>query len=216
MHQDFLDRFVVGRSGRLLDMGCGLGFFVRAVAAHPGWEAHGCEISEAAVRYANEVLSQPRVVRARLAEAPGAKASFDVITMWDVLDHILEPDVLLRRCHELLKPAGLLFIRTPNIAIHLPRARLKKLVLGERPGRSYLMARDHFHHYAPGTLRRLLERNGFSDVQFLHLHPIDNPSPSLPSRFARSCWLHLSRGLATATRGRLNIDNLYACARKRA
>src|SRR5262245_34363492 len=47
MYVDFRNRFITGRSGRLLDMGCGLGFFVRGIAANPSWQAHGCEISPA-------------------------------------------------------------------------------------------------------------------------------------------------------------------------
>jgi len=215
MHEGFVGRFLRGRSGRLLDMGCGLGFFVQVVAGQPGWEASGCEISQPAVRHARETLKQ-HVVCSHLEDAPWPPASFDVITMWDVLDHILEPDPVLRRCHTLLKDDGLFFIRTPNISIHLPRARVKKLVWGERSGPGFLQPRDHFHHYSPSTLRRLLERNGFSRIRFLHLRPIDSDSekPGLGGRLARSLWYHGARGLDAVSRGRLNVDNLYVAAQK--
>ena len=216
MHQDFVDRFVAGRSGRLLDMGCGLGYFVRNVAGYPGWNAHGCEISEAAVRYARDTLKLESVVCARLEDAPGSRESFDLITMWDVLDHIASPDPLLERCHALLKEGGTLFVRTPNVAVHLPRARLNKLIRGERNDIGYLQPRDHMHHYSVATLRTLLERNGFSQLEFMHLRPIDGRSAArgLGGRLARSAWFHAARGLATITRGRVNIDNLFVAARK--
>lgn len=215
MHEGFVDRFVRGRSGRLLDMGCGLGFFVQVMARQPGWDACGCEISEPAVRHAREALKQ-QVVCARLEEAPWSPTSFDVITMWDVLDHIVAPDPLLRRCHALLKDDGLLFIRTPNISIHLPRARVRKLLWGERAAVDFLQPRDHLHHYSPLTLRRLLERNGFSRISFLHLRPIDSASekPGLGGRLARSLWFHGARGLDAVSRGHLNLDNLFVAAQK--
>ena len=215
MHQGFVDRFLRGRSGRLLDMGCGLGFFVQVVARQPGWEAVGCEISEPAVRHARDTLQQ-QVVCARLEDAPWSAASFDVITMWDVLDHILAPDPLLKRCHALLKDDGLFFLRTPNISIHLPRARVRKLLRGEGAAVGFLQPRDHFHHYSPSTLRRLLERNGFSRISFLHLRPIDSDSekPGLGGRVARSLWYHGARGLDAVSRGHLNLDNLYVAAQK--
>ena len=71
------------------------------------------------------------------------KSSFDIVTMWDVIDHILRPDPLLKRCHALLREGGICFIRTSNIFNQLLRARLKKLVWGMQPGVTYLQARDH-------------------------------------------------------------------------
>ena len=216
MHQDFFDRFVAGRSGRLLDMGCGLGFFLQRMAGYPEWDAYGCEISAAAVRHAHRTADRERVVCARLEEAPWPAGFFDVITMWDVIDHVLHPDPLLRHCHELLTAGGICFIRTPNVSIHLPRARLKKFVWGERRDATYLQARDHLHHYSSATLRTLLERNGFSRVEFVHLHAIDATSSKrrMSARLARSAWFHAARGLATVSRGRVNIDNLFVVARK--
>lgn len=216
MYLDFLNRFVAGRSGRLLDMGCGLGYFVKAVADYPAWEAHGCEISEAAVRYARETLGLTNVVRARLEEAAWPGESFDIITVWDVLDHLLDPDPFLKRCHELLTKDGVCFIRTPNVSLHLPRMRLKKLVLGMRPGTAYLQARDHYHHYSADSIRRLLERNGFSRVRFVHLRPVDSISSSRTAsrQLVRKVWFDAVRGLAMATGGRLNLDNLFVLAQR--
>jgi 2-polyprenyl-3-methyl-5-hydroxy-6-metoxy-1,4-benzoquinol methylase len=216
MHQDFFDRFVADRSGRLLDMGCGLGFFLKRMAAYPAWDAYGCEISVAAVRYAQETLQLKNVVCARPEEAPWPAGFFDAITMWDVVDHIPHPDMLLRHCHDPLARDGVCFIRTPNISMHLPRARLKKLVWGERADTTYLQPRDHFHHYSSSALRALLARNGFSRVDFVHLHAIESASSKrrMSSQLARSLWFHTARGLAALSRGRVNIDNLYAVARK--
>jgi SAM-dependent methyltransferase len=216
MHHDFFRRFVVGRAGRLLDMGCGLGFFLQAMAPYANWEAYGCEISPAAVRYAHDTLGLSHVICSRLEEVDLPPNAFDIITLWDVLEHLLQPDPVLRRCHTLLKKGGLCFIRTPNVGIQLPRARLKKLLRGMQPGVAYLQARDHPHHYSLSSIRILLERNGFSHVEFLHLHPIQGMSLSkcgfLPG--VKNAWFEAVRALAVISRGRWNFDNLFVLARK--
>ena len=120
MYQDFCERFLMGRSGRLLDMGCGLGFFLHAMAPYATWEAYGCEISPVAVRYARETLGLTNVICSRLEEADVPQSSFDLITMWDVIDHIPRPDPLLRRCHALLREGGICFMRTPNVSHPAP------------------------------------------------------------------------------------------------
>jgi hypothetical protein len=85
-----------------------------------------------------------------------------------------------------------------------------------RPGVTYLQARDHAHHYSTSSLSRLLERNGFSEIEFLHLRPVQSLS-------TRHRWLvqgvkklgfEAVRALAAVSRGRLNFDNLFVVARK--
>lgn len=216
MHQDFLRQFVIGRSGRLLDMGCGLGFFLKALAPYGQWGAHGCEISPAAVQYARDTLGLQNVMVGRLQDVSFPEQSFDIVTMWDVLDHILHPDPLLTRCRELLKEDGILFIRTPNVFNQLSRARYKKAVRGMQTNLSYLMARDHLHHYSEGSIRKLLERNGFSRIELTHLHPIEGQSSSRHPvvRGLKNLCFQAVRGLAVASRGHLNFDNLFVVARK--
>jgi SAM-dependent methyltransferase len=216
MHQDFVARFVSGRAGRLLDMGCGLGYFLKVIERYDEWEGYGCEVSPAAVRYAREKLRLPRVAQSHLEEAAFPEASFDVITMWDVIDHILHPDPLLKRCHALLKAGGICFIRTPNAPVELFRARLRKLIHGLRADLPYMQARDHMHHYSAGGIRRLLERTGFGQIEFVHLHPIEGVSSgkrALVRCVKNTCYAGV-RALAAASSGRLNLDNLFVVARK--
>jgi SAM-dependent methyltransferase len=216
MYQDFCERFLVGRSGRLLDMGCGLGFFLKAIVQYAAWEAYGCEISPVAVRYARDTLGLANVICSRLEEADLPPRSFDLITLWDVIDHIPQPDPLLRRCHVLLRAGGICFMRTPNIIIQLPRARLKQLLRRRQPGITYLQARDHAHHYSMSSIRRLLERNGFSRVQFVHLRPVQSvPSNKNGARCrAKNVCFEVVRALALVSRGHVNFDNLFVLAHK--
>jgi len=216
MFEDFFSRFIAGRSGRLLDMGSGLGFFLALMCRYSNWESYGSEISPAAVRYAREKLGLANVECTRLEDSKWPQGSFDIVTIWDVLDHVLYPDPFLGRCHSLLKEGGLCFIRVPNIAMHLPRARMKKLLWGMRPNMMYLQARDHPHHYSASAVRRVLERNGFVEIQFLHLRPVDSMAhPGNPlGGGLRYLWFQAVRALATLSGGRLNYDNLFVVARK--
>lgn len=216
MHRGFFKRFVAGRSGRLLDMGSGLGFFMKAMAAYQNWDVYGCEISPAAVKYAREQLGVRQVVCSPLQDADLPRASFDIITMWDVIDHILHPDPLLNHCHALLKKDGILFIRTPNVSVQLLRARLMKAVGAIRPGMRYLQGSDHAHHYSMHSIRKLLERNGFVDVAFMHLHPIETGAGWRAAFVnpAKNMCFYILRALAMCSGGALNFDNLFVVARK--
>jgi 2-polyprenyl-3-methyl-5-hydroxy-6-metoxy-1,4-benzoquinol methylase len=218
MHHDFFKRFIEGRSGRLLDMGSGLGFFLKAMARYQHWDGYGCEISPAAVKHAREHLGLSRVICSPLQDADLPHASFDIITMWDVLDHIPRPDPLLRHSHTLLKHDGIVFIRTPNIATQLLRARIMRAVRGSQAEKKYLQATDHPHHYSMRSIRTLLERNGFGSVDFIHLHPIGSEcGTGWRAALAgpmKAMSFQVLRALAVCSGGYLNFDNLFVLARK--
>jgi 2-polyprenyl-3-methyl-5-hydroxy-6-metoxy-1,4-benzoquinol methylase len=214
MYEDFLKRFVIGRSGRLLDVGCGLGFFLQRVAEVGGWETYGSEISPAAARYAREKLGLSRILCGPPEKIDLPEKSFDIVTLWDVLDHVAHPDPVLGRCRALLKSGGMCFIRTPNVRLQLPRARINRMLKGARAGVSYLQVRDHLHHYSSTTVQKLLERNGFSAVEFLHLRPVQHPDEGRVRSMAKTAWFAAVELLAAISRGRLNYDNLFVIARK--
>lgn len=218
MHQDFFQKFLVGRSGRLLDMGCGLGFFVKGVSSYENWQAYGCEISPVAVRYAREKLNLQNVICGRLKDVEFPPNSFDLITIWDVLEHLRRPDPVLRHCNALLKEGGTCFIYTPNVRLQLLRARLMKLLMnmGMLYGDTCLQPRDHLHHYSISSIRNLLERNGFSNIKALHMHPIQSFSgrKSAIAREIKNICFNAAISLAIFTKGRLNLDNLFISAQK--
>jgi len=215
MYGDFCRRFIVGKRGRLLDVGCGLGYFVRTVAAYPGWEVDGYEISRWAVDFAHTRLGLANVRCGRVEESDFAVGTFDVITLWDVIEHVPDPDPLLSYLASRLKSTGLLFMHTPNIRVQLPKARLKKAIMGMQPDTPYLEARDHVNIYSMRTLRAVLERNGFGDIRFTHLRPVQSVAGSRSGllKVAKNAWFHAAVAVYGLTLGRVNLDNLFVTAR---
>lgn len=100
------------RGGRLLDVGAGIGQFLSL--AKPYFEIHGTEISHEAVRVAEERYGV-RISNGPLETAVTLPSeSFDVITLYHVLEHLRSPSDTMQRCHELLTDEGLVFIAVPN------------------------------------------------------------------------------------------------------
>jgi SAM-dependent methyltransferase len=216
MYDDFTRRYLTGRRGRLLDVGCGLGYFVQRVAAVPGWEAYGYEISPQAVVYARETLGLATVFCGKVEESDFAPRTFDVITLWDVIEHVPEPDPLLAYLCSLLTDGGMLCMHTPNATIQIPKAKLKRRLRGMKPGLHYLEARDHVNLYRVPTLRRVLTRNGFRRVRYIHLSPVEGVAGAhgLPARLLKRAWYVTAVALFHASLGRINLDNLFVVAQR--
>ena len=141
---------------RLLDVGCHIGVFLE-IAQERGWEAWGVELSRWA---AGEARSRGlRVIEGTLENAHLAGQSFDVITMWDVIEHLTDPLRELRESHRLLKKGGLICIHTMNI--ESPLARL----MGSRW--PWLMEM-HLYYFSPRTLGKMLRRAGFTVVKIVN------------------------------------------------
>lgn len=216
MYTDFCHRFIVGKSGKLLDVGCGLGFFVKTISRYPRWQAFGYEVSRAAVEFATKRLRLEKIYCGRVEESHFPQKYFDIISMWDVIEHIPDPHPLLSYLSLIVKDDGILFLHTPNVQIQLPKARLKNVLKGMKPGGHYLEAKDHINIYSPRTITTVLQRSGFERVEFIHLRPIQSVAGSRNEslRFAKNVWFYASVGLHWISWGRANMDNLFAVGRK--
>ena len=140
---------------RLLDVGCGTGWFV-GVAADAGWTATGLEVSRWAVGQARQRCPGATILSGRLEDADLPRASFDVVTLWNVLEHMSSPGEALARVRAWLAPTGHLFLALPNADSFTAR----------RMGHAWvLLLREHLWYFDPSTIARLLRRWGFEPVE---------------------------------------------------
>ena len=106
--------------GRLLDVGCAAGFFLDE-ARQAGFEVTGCDLSGFAVTYASQVLGLD-VVHGDFLEVDLPRQSFDVITLFNVLEHLPDQRAASRRLSELLRPGGVLVLETWDYRALVARA----------------------------------------------------------------------------------------------
>jgi 2-polyprenyl-3-methyl-5-hydroxy-6-metoxy-1,4-benzoquinol methylase len=135
--------------GRLLDVGAYTGALV-AVSAQHGWSAVGVEPSRWAVSQAH--VRGLAVLEGTLASVPFEDESFDVVTMFDVIEHVFDPLSLLQSAARLLKPGGIVVVHT------MDAGSLTARLMGSRW--PWLMEM-HLHYFTRRTLSRALEQSGF-------------------------------------------------------
>ena len=99
-------------SGRLLDYGAGAGQFARFMAGR-GFDTVGLEPYSLGTTLEEKNL---RLVRAPLAKVKAELGTFDVITMWHVLEHLEQPLPLLKELRSMLAPGGVLVVSVPNFS----------------------------------------------------------------------------------------------------
>lgn len=161
--REALDQLERGRgaAGRLLDVGCGSGAFLE-LATTRGWRADGVELSpELAARAAER--SGARVVCGDFPEVTLPLASYDAVTMWDVLEHTTDPGAFLDRARTLLAPGGVLVVFTID-ADSLFNA-VGHFAWRASAGRvtsplELLYDKRHNHYFSSATLATLIARHG--------------------------------------------------------
>jgi 2-polyprenyl-3-methyl-5-hydroxy-6-metoxy-1,4-benzoquinol methylase len=143
-----------GKADRLLDVGCATGIFAGA-ARDAGMQVTGIEPSAWSVREARKTLPDIRFVPGSVETCSFAEESFDVITLWDVLEHVASPRRVIGTLTPWLAENGWLFINVPNID-SLPARMMGK--------RWVLLLREHLWYFSPETIRQLLEPAGYDVV----------------------------------------------------
>ncbi len=159
---------------RLLDVGCGKGFFVKA-ALDSHIQAEGIDLSKSGVEYAVNTLGvKASTGRVQDQEMEGWKESFDVVTLWATIEHLPDPLSVIQAIHNCLKPGGILLCDTG-----LGHNAWESVL----PGHSqWYDAPQHLFVFSENGLIRLLEQCGFSVV-----HLDTNFERSLVRRWLR--WL---------------------------
>jgi SAM-dependent methyltransferase len=139
-----------GGPGRLLDIGTAAGAFVAAAKAR-GWQAEGCEPNGWLARWGAAHYGIT-IRRGSVFEQQYEEGAFDVVTLWDVIEHTLNPREMLEHCRRLLKPGGVLVVNYPDIGSVIARAL----------GRRWLFLTSvHLYYFDRTTVARMLQTTGF-------------------------------------------------------
>jgi SAM-dependent methyltransferase len=142
------------QSGALLDLGCSSGSFLEFMRGE-SWKLYGVEMSAEGAKRAEE-RSKAQVFVGDILNAPFARESFDVITCFDVLEHLYEPRKIMARVGEWLKPGGVFYVLVPNVNSAEARAFGSYWHGLELP--------RHLFHYSPASLKFLAESAGLREV----------------------------------------------------
>lgn len=164
MALQYLDSKVARDPRRLLDVGCGFGYFLEKALAS-GWEPAGVDIVPEAVLSVRRRVPTAKVFLGDLRAANLSPGSMDAVTMWDVLCHVDDPASELHECHRILSPGGIVGIRVRNVQCQLwlcwwyyrlirflPKLRVKPMHV------------FHRYSFSRSAIEQLLKREGFVNI----------------------------------------------------
>ena len=155
--------------GKMLDVGCGHGYFLE-VGLKRGWEVRGYDVDEEATQAVANRL-EVIVDNGDFCELDVGE-NYDLVTMHQVLEHLKTPNEYLQKVHSLLKTDGYIFVAVPNIkslANRFKRFLEQKGIRRKNIGKYY----DTSHHvlyFEPDTLSAMLKNNGFEVVYQRNCH----------------------------------------------
>ena len=144
----------VPQKGNLLDVGCGPGFFLEA-ARERGWHVSGVEFNTWCLQHLSEMNIE--VIDVPIKQAMLPDDFYQCVTLWTVLEHILDPEDLLRDIHQVLAPGSILLILVPNVD------SLANRILHEKS--TTFSGDTHINLFSTATLTRLLEKVKFELVE---------------------------------------------------
>lgn len=151
---DLIER-LVPEKGRILDIGTAGGAFL-GVAKRRGWEVAGCEPNRWMAEWGSEHYGID-IQAGTIFDMDLPDAHFDVVTLWDVLEHTPDPKKVLEECRRIMKPGGLLIVNYPDIEALVARLMGRKWV--------FLLS-VHLYYFTPDTIRQMLEKTGFGVGRF--------------------------------------------------
>ncbi|HEX8814386.1 MAG TPA: class I SAM-dependent methyltransferase [Terriglobales bacterium] len=158
------------QSGSLLDLGCSSGAFLSFMRGD-AWKLYGIEMSHENARLA-EQRSHAQIFVGDILEAPFPQNSFDVITCFDVLEHVYQPRQVIERVSHWLKPGGLFYVLVPNIDSAEARVFGRYWHGLELP--------RHLSHFSPASLTFLANSVG---LQTASLETHRNPAVGTSLRY---------------------------------
>jgi 2-polyprenyl-3-methyl-5-hydroxy-6-metoxy-1,4-benzoquinol methylase len=140
------------RHGRLFDLGVGWGHFLSSVVK-AGYDGSGIEIGEELYKYAKHDLGL-NVSKENIFDIHPQK-EYDIITMWDVLEHIKDADIVIDKCSKMLKADGFIFIQVPQIDSSIARIFKDKW---------HHITSSHINYFSKSTIATLLHKYGIEVI----------------------------------------------------
>lgn len=162
-HLRFVERYAKG--GMLLDIGCSTGLFLNE-ARRRGFDGAGVEFSASSAQFARDHFGLS-VTDGDIHAVDDAEGALDIVTMFDVIEHVRDPARDIAAAHRLLRPGGLFILSTPNIDGLFPRAS-EPLArpLGYWP---HIEPPWHLYQFSVRTLSAMLEARGFECLGTQHV-----------------------------------------------
>jgi len=159
---EYIQKFV--KSGKILDIGSGKGLFL-SVMKELGFESYGIEFSPIAANFARKTY-EVNVFNGELEEAKFPSEYFDIVTMWQVLEHLSYPLESLQEIFRIMKKNGLLIIAVPNFSSIQSRIFRDKWYPLDLP--------RHLYQFEPKTLRKMFLKTGFKIVKINYFNHFIN------------------------------------------
>ena len=143
--------------GSLFEAGCAYGFFLELAQAY--WTVKGIDFSEAAIAYARDKLHLA-VEQGDFESHPPEPNTYNVITLWDTIEHLYDPALAISKSVDGLQSGGYLALTTADLDALLPRIQ-------KTAWRMIIPA--HLHYFSRQSMTYLLEAQGLKVVHFSHV-----------------------------------------------
>ncbi|MGD2119007.1 MAG: class I SAM-dependent methyltransferase [Chromatiales bacterium] len=196
---------------KLLEIGCAYGFFLELAEKHFAHVA-GVDVTEQGISHARNQLGL-NAYKTDLLKWDFEQRHFDVVCLWDTIEHLRSPDRYLAKIAENMQTGGLLAVTTGDIGSHMARWRKNRWRLIHPP--------THAHYFSRESLTRLLDRYGYDVVHFEHCgfyRSIDNIAYNILTLRSGMPWLYklLKKMRITNWDMYANMyDIMYVIARRR-
>jgi len=152
-----------GCHGRILDVGCATGFFLEK-AQSLGFEPYGIELSEFSFEKARSKFGDS-IFYGTIEESPFENNFFDVITMFDLLEHVKDPVETLRRCRAILKPQGIIVAVLPDVSS----------ITAKLMGKNWTHhKKEHLYYFSKKTIAELLRQESYEVVKIAPARKVMN------------------------------------------
>jgi len=202
--------------GALLEVGFGEGFFLAGFRAR-GWRVRGLDFTDEGLRAFHPELAPDVALGDVFALLDGEIASgrhYELVACNNVLEHVLDPERLLRAMHALVAPGGVCRLQVPNDGSWL---HCELVARGHADPAFWVHVPDHLNYFTPPSLQKLLARCGWAIVDVLGDFPIElfllNPDSNYERDRSKGRNCHFARVAVERLLRDRSIDELIAFRR---